>query len=126
MHHYFAGMSVGIIVLQTAIVAPSMVKTLSRDDFGRSIRTIWPKFFLLVAATGVGGLAALIASDSPPALQYGIAAATIVCPLICHAIIPATNRATDSGDDAAFKRLHLTSVLLTIAVLLANLAALAA
>ena len=124
MHHYFAGMSVGIILLQTAIIAPSMVKTLSREDFGRSIRTIWPKFFLLVAATGMGGLGSLLTSSSATLIQYGIAGATLLLPLICFAIIPATNRATDSGDDATFKRLHLVSVLLTVIVLVVNLGAL--
>ena len=124
MHHYFAGMSVGIILLQTAIIAPSMAKTLSREDFGRSIRTIWPKFFLLVAATGMGGLGSLLTSSSATLIQYGIAGATLLLPLICFAIIPATNRATDSGDDATFKRLHLVSVLLTVAVLVVNLGAL--
>ena len=124
MHHYFAGMSVGIILLQTAIIAPSMVKTLSREDFGRSIRPIWPKFFLLVAATGMGGLGSLLTSSSATLIQYGIAGATLLLPLICFAIIPATNRATDSGDDATFKRLHLVSVLLTVAVLVVNLGAL--
>ncbi len=125
MYYYFAGMSVGIIILQTSIIAPSMVKTLSREDFGRSIRTIWPKFFLLVAATGVGGMAALFASATPTTMHFGTAACTALFPLACYAIIPATNRATDNGDDAAFKRLHIISVLLTIAVLVANLAALA-
>ena len=124
MHHYFAGMSVGIILLQTAIIAPSMAKTLSREDFGRSIRTIWPNFFLLVAATGMGGLGSLLTSSSATLIQYGIAGATLLLPLICFAIIPATNRATDSGDDATFKRLHLVSVLLTVAVLVVNLGAL--
>ena len=125
MDLFFAGMSVGIILLQTAIIAPSMVKTLSRDDFGRSIRTIWPKFFLLVASTGMGALGALLMEASATPVQYGVAGATLTLPLVCYAIIPATNRATDSGDDATFKRLHLVSVLLTVAVLVANLAALA-
>jgi len=123
MYHYFAGITVGIIVLQTSIIAPSMAKTLSRDDFGRSIRTIWPKFFLLVAATGVGGMVALLMADSPAPLQYGIASCTVLFPLICYGIIPATNRATDAGDEATFKRLHIASVLLTVGVLVVNLAA---
>ena len=118
-------MTVGIIIIQTAIVAPSLAKTLSREDFGVAIRAIWPKFFLLVAASGVGSFTALVFSANPPILNLAIGVTTVVLPVICYALIPATNRATDTGDDRTFKRLHVVSVLFTVAVLLANMSVLA-
>ena len=125
MNLYFAGVTVGIILIQTAIVAPSLSKTLSRDDFGVAIRAIWPKFFLLVAASGLGGVVSVWQLDNFSAPYMTIAASTVVLPLVCYALIPATNRATDTGNEGLFKRLHIISVLLTVAVLLGNVGVLA-
>ena len=125
MNLYFAGITVGIILIQTSIVAPSLSKTLSREDFGVAIRAIWPKFFLLVAASGVGGVISLVQSGTFSAAQMAIAGLTVVLPVICYALIPATNRATDTGNERLFKRLHIASVLFTVAVLIGNIGVLA-
>ncbi len=121
MQYYFAGLSVGLIVLQTSIIAPSLAKTLSREQFGVSIRAIWPKFFLLLAGSGLATLASLWWNSSTNTAQFALAACTAVFPAICYGIIPATNRATDTGNDALFKKLHVVSVLLTVAVLFGNI-----
>ena len=121
MSIYFSGFSVGLILLQTAIVAPSLAKTLSREAFGVSIRVIWPKFFLLLAGSGLGSFTALLLAESPSSLLLGVAGATVLLPLLCYVLIPATNRATDTGNAALFKKLHLLSVLFTVVVLLANM-----
>lgn len=121
MHYYFAGMTVGIILLQAAIVAPSLAKTLSREDFGTSIRVLWPKFFLMVTATGVACLASMLIGGQWAVSQVVIAASTSCFALACYLIIPATNRATDTGNHQKFQRLHLTSVALTVAMLATNI-----
>ena len=50
MHYYFPGMIVGFILLQTAIVAPTLFKKLDIKDFGVVIRALWPKFFICLTA----------------------------------------------------------------------------
>ena len=45
-------MAVGLILMQTAIVAPSLFRNLEIEDFGRAIRDLWPKFFLALIAIG--------------------------------------------------------------------------
>ena len=121
MHHYFAGMAAGIIILQAVIIAPSMAKTLDMKNFGVSIRVIWPKFFLMVLGTGIACLASLIFADAATLIQFLIAGLTAGLALVCYAIIPATNRATDRGDQETFKRLHLASVVSTVITLVANI-----
>ena len=123
MFCYFAGMSVGIVLLQSSIIAPTMAKNLDSKDFGPVIRAIWPKFFLLLAATGVGGLVTLATSTAPSLARWSVAGMTVAFALICYAMIPATNRASDRGNTAAFRRLHLASVGMTVAVLAANISA---
>ena len=122
MHFYFPGMIVGIIVLQTSIVAPTLFKNLKIEDFGRVIRSLWPKFFLFIAVLGAATLASLYFGDEGSTAHYVIAGATTLFAVVCYAIIPATNRATDEGNQKLFNVLHKVSVYLTVAMLLLNIA----
>ena len=122
MHFYFPGAIVGIIILQTAIIAPSLFRTLEIDEFGKAIRKIWPKFFILVTSFAAIGLASMLATGDGNNIQIGIAGFTALSAGFCYAIIPATNRATDEGDKKKFDILHKLSVWLTVAMLLTNIA----
>ena len=122
MHYYFPGMIVGFILLQTAIVAPTLFKKLDIKDFGVVIRALWPKFFMWLTVFGVASVVDLYFHDDPSVIHYGIAGSTALFALICYLIIPATNRATDEGNQKLFKILHKVSVYLTVIILIANIA----
>ena len=49
MDTFLPGLIVGAIILQVAIIAPSMFRTLDLGNFGKAIRAIWPKFFAMIA-----------------------------------------------------------------------------
>jgi len=121
MHYYFPGMIVGIIILQTSIVAPTLFKKLNIEDFGRAIRALWPKFFIMLAILGGASLVSLYFENDPTIPQYAISGSTTLFALICYAIIPATNRATDEGNQKKFNLLHKISVYLTVIMLLTNI-----
>ena len=57
MHFYLPGSIAGIIIFQVAIIAPVMFKTLDIETFGKVIRKIWPKFFILLSILGLGSIA---------------------------------------------------------------------
>lgn len=122
MDLYFPGMIVGIIVLQTAIVAPTLFKNLDIKDFGKVIRALWPKFFVFLSVLGAATLVALYLEDAASTARYVIASMTTLFAVVCYAIIPATNRATDEGNQKLFDILHKTSVYLTVVMLLINIA----
>ena len=121
MHFYFPGMIVGIIILQTSIVAPTLFKKLEISDFGKAIRALWPKFFILLTILGAATLTALYFGHDASMAEYAIAGATTLFAAICYAIIPATNRATDEGNKKKFDILHKISVYLTVVMLLINI-----
>lgn len=121
MHYYFPGMIVGFILLQTAIIAPTLFKKLDIKDFGVVIRALWPKFFICLTVLGFASVVDLYFHDDPSVIHYGIAGSTALFALICYLIIPATNRATDEGNEKLFKILHKVSVYLTVIILLANI-----
>ena len=122
MDLYVPGMIVGIIVLQTAIVAPTLFKNLDIKDFGKVIRALWPKFFVFLSVLGAATLVALFLEDAASTARYVIAGMTTLFAVVCYAIIPATNRATDEGNQKLFNILHKTSVYLTVIMLLINIA----
>ena len=114
-----SGLICGVILFQTAIIAPSIFKVLSPDNAGPFLRTIFPKLFMFVAALSLVGFALSFISSNTTGLV--IFFGSLLSMLICYYIVPITNRARDEGNDSAFKRLHTVSVVLTMIVLLSNL-----
>ena len=121
MHNYIPGTVSGIILFQTAIIAPVLFKNLDIKEFGKVIRLIWPKFFAIIAALGAGSIA-LTYAENGSNIQMGIAVFTCLMSAICYAIIPATNRASDTSDQKTFDLLHKVSVYSTVLMLIGNIA----
>ena len=115
------GLVAGTIVFYSAIVAPTVFRTLGERDASVFLRTIFPKFFLFLTLINVVNvLLALIDG------QFGVmvmAAISAVLMGIAYGIIPMTNRSRDEGLRQRFAKLHRVSVLLTVAVLSINVVA---
>ena len=103
------------------VFAPTIFTTIEPQSAGKLLRALFPKFFMLLSLLGVGMLAALIAGEDEAVMRFLLASVTVVVPVVCLLLIPATNRATDRGDARSFKILHTASVVLTVLVLVANL-----
>ena len=116
-----SGIVVGVILLQTAIFAPTIFTTIDSEPAGKLLRALFPKFFSFLALLGIGIILMCIFSSQNGPWQWTIGAITLVLPIICLVLIPATNRATDEGQKGRFKLLHTLSVLFTLLVLIANL-----
>ena len=114
-----SGLICGVILFQTAIIAPSIFKVLSPDNAGPFLRTIFPKLFMFVAMLSIVGFVLSFISSNTTGLIVFFG--SLLFMLICYYIVPMTNRARDAGNDNAFKRLHTVSVVLTMIVLLSNL-----
>tara|TARA_B100000405_G_scaffold244841_1_gene178234 strand:- start:328 stop:711 length:384 start_codon:yes stop_codon:yes gene_type:complete len=115
------GLVAGTIVFHSAIVAPTVFRTLGERDASVFLRTIFPKFFLFLTLINVVNvLLALI--DGQFAVMV-MAAISAVLMGIAYGIIPMTNRSRDEGLQQRFSQLHRVSVLLTVAVLSINVVA---
>ena len=115
------GLVAGTIVFHSAIVAPTVFRTLGERDASVFLRTIFPKFFLFLTLINVVNvLLALI--DGQFAVMV-MAAISAVLMGIAYGIIPMTNRSRDEGLQQRFAKLHRVSVLLTVAVLSINVVA---
>ena len=114
-----AGASLGIIVFQTAVLAPLVFAQLKDGSSGPFLRALFPRFFLILATLGLGSaLGSYFGGFDRGAVLGGIA---LILALIAYGLIPSTNRARDEGRKKAFKVLHLASVLLTLGIGISNL-----
>ena len=115
-----SGLISGWIVFQTAFVAPIVFTKLEDAQKALVLRAIFPKLFKAIVVAGVvyTGLEAVSGLEM---LQLTIGAYTILSGIVCNALIPATNRARDNGDQKKFALLHKISVLLTMGTLLLHL-----
>jgi hypothetical protein len=114
-----SGVISGMILFQTAIVAPVVFTTLDAENASKFLRKIFPKFFMVIFILGIS---ALIVSSAILSIQgIIIAAITAISMFISYLVVPATNKARDEERSKAFRRLHTLTVVLTLFTLLANL-----
>ena len=117
----FSGISAGVILFQSFVVASSIFKVLPEDNAGILLRNLFPKFFQFLAALALVALTI--------GLVYGLEFFPLVFMqlvnfiffVVCYFLIPATNRARDENNKKTFGMLHTISVLLTLLALIINL-----
>ena len=115
----FSGIVVGIIIMQTAITAPLIFKTLTEEQAGPFLRSIFPRFFAAIALLSF--IAAIIAFQAGIDDTPYMMGSSFILAIVAHRLIPATNKARDEGNDNHFKLLHTVSVVLTLLILFLNL-----
>ena len=114
------GVVCGIILLQTFVVAPSVFKSLGEKHAGPFLRSLFPKFFIVLSVLGLIG--AILSILNGINVSFFIAISSMLLSVRAYLLIPATNRAKDKNDKKAFSRLHGFSVLSTLLILIMNLA----
>ena len=119
LNSLLSGIIVGMIILQSTIIAPTIFTTLEQDNAGKLIRNIFPKLFKFIAFLSLIMLINSFVVETSPSLKI-IYFATFLLMTINFLIIPATNKSRDEGNDKKFKLLHTVSVLTTMLILLVH------
>ena len=115
----FSGIIVGTIILQSAIIAPTIFTTLEQDNARKLIRNIFPKLFKFIALLSLIMIINSFVVETSPFLKITYFT-TFLLMTINFLIIPATNKSRDEGNDKKFKLLHFLSVLTTMLILLVH------
>ena len=116
-----SGIVAGFILFQSAIIAPTVFTVVSVESRGPLLRKVFPKLFKLIAIFGSVFLVLALLRQSDSITGYLVGGASLLSGVICDRLVPMTNKARDSGDDAKFAKLHRLSVIMTMTVLLLNL-----
>jgi len=109
------GAVAGLILYQSAIVAPNIFRLLPLDNSSLLLRTVFPSFFLIILVLSLlSSLCSLLYSNWSSAVISGISASLS---MVAYVLIPITNRSRDEGNHEQFNRLHLLSVAITLIIL---------
>jgi len=119
LNSLLSGIIVGMIILQSTIIAPTIFTTLEQDNAGKLIRNIFPKLFKFIALLSLIMIINSFVVETSPFLKI-IYFTTFLFMTINFLIIPATNKSRDEGNDKKFKLLHSLSVLTTMLILLVH------
>ena len=115
---------VGVIVFFSAIIAPTVFKTLDEKSAGAFLRAFFPKYYLFAIVIGLAALALIMIFDIKVSniLYIAIVSMTILS-IISRFMIPMINNARDMGEKGKekFNRLHMLSVSLNVITLVIGL-----
>jgi hypothetical protein len=115
---------IGVIVFFSAIIAPTVFKTLDEKSAGVFLRAFFPKYYLFAIVIGLAALALIMIFNIEMSniLYIAIVSMTILS-IISRFMIPMINNARDLGEKGKqkFNRLHALSVSLNVITLVIGL-----
>ena len=85
-----SGIISGMILFQTAIVAPVVFRSLDGIDASRFLRSVFPKLFLSILILGGLSLVQTFLLKSYSIIQLTVSTLTIILMGTCYIIVPAT------------------------------------
>ena len=111
---------IGVIVFFSAIIAPTVFKTLDEKSAGVFLRAFFPKYYLFAIVIGLASLDLIMIFNIEMSniLYIAIVSMTILS-IISRFMIPIINNARDMGEKGKqkFNRLHALSVSLNVITL---------
>ena len=115
---------IGVIIFFSAIIAPTVFKTLDEKSAGVFLRAFFPKYYLFAIVIGLASLALIMIFNIEMSniLYIAIVSMTILS-IISRFMIPIINNARDMGEKGKqkFNRLHAMSVSLNVITLVIGL-----
>ena len=106
----------GTIIFFSAVVAPTVFKSLDEKDAGVFLRAFFPKYYIFGIVLGVISIIYLLSNPVHNHLLYSIIAMTVLT-ILGRMSIPIINKARDTNNEQAFKRYHLISVMMNVLTL---------
>ena len=106
----------GTIIFFSAVVAPTVFKSLEEREAGVFLRAFFPKYYIFGIVLGVISIIYLLSNPIHAHLMYSIIAMTVLT-IFGRMSIPIINKARDANNELAFKRYHLISVMMNVLTL---------
>ena len=106
----------GTIVFFSAVVAPTVFKSLGEKEAGVFLRAFFPKYYIFGIVLGVISIIYLLLNPIHAHLMYSIITMTVLT-IFGRMSIPIINKARDTNNEPAFKRYHLISVMMNVLTL---------
>ena len=116
----FSSVIVGIILFQSALVAPAINKLINSEDASIFLRYIWPKFFIIIATISFVSFIIFIINSHQKKLKY-LTLISFLLMSICYFLTPSINKAKDLLNEELWSIMHVSTIILTIITLILNI-----
>ena len=111
----------GVIIFFSAVVAPTVFKSLEEKEAGVFLRAFFPKYYNFGILLGIAGLIYIFFMGDMDSLLLGLIAFMTILTISGKLMIPVINKARDTANEKSFKTYHLISVLMNVVTLIAGL-----
>ena len=115
-----SGVTVGIILFQTIIIAPTSFKILEKKQSRHLLRSIFPNFFIFIIFLNLISLGISLYEYTKWIIIL-IYSLNIFFSIFCYLIIPITNKSTDEKNISKFRFLHRLSVFFTFLIIFGSI-----
>jgi hypothetical protein len=111
----------GVIIFFSAVVAPTVFKSLEEKEAGVFLRAFFPKYYNFGILLGIAGLIYIFFMGDMDSLLLGLIALMTILTISGKLMIPVINNARDTSNEKSFKIYHLISVLMNVVTLIVGL-----
>ena len=111
----------GVIIFFSAVVAPTVFKSLEEKEAGVFLRAFFPKYYNFGILLGIAGLIYIFFMGDMDSLLLGLIAFMTILTISGKLMIPVINNARDTANEKSFKMYHLVSVLMNVITLIVGL-----
>ena len=111
----------GVIIFFSAVVAPTVFKSLEEKEAGVFLRAFFPKYYNFGILLGIAGLIYIFIMGDMDSLLLGLIAFMTILTISGKLMIPVINNARDTANEKLFKTYHLISVLMNVVTLIVGL-----
>ena len=111
----------GVIIFFSAVVAPTVFKSLEEKEAGVFLRAFFPKYYNFGILLGIAGLIYIFFMGDMDLLILGLIAFMTILTISGKLMIPVINNARDTANEKLFKTYHLISVLMNVVTLIVGL-----
>jgi len=113
---FFNALIIGVIFAHLALTTPAIFRALDPDSASKLLRTIFPRYYLLLISLSLPPLLVLFFQDT--SLHWWLGVNITFHSVLGLLAIPLTNAAKDRGWDKVFSFTHGLSVYCTVVILL--------
>ena len=111
----------GVIIFFSAVVAPTVFKSLEEKEAGVFLRAFFPKYYNFGILLGIAGLIYIFFMGDMDSLLLGLITFMTILTFSGKLMIPVINNARDTANEKFFKTYHLISVLMNVVTLIVGL-----
>ena len=118
----FSAIIIGLICYQSIVIAPLINELLCSNDASIILRSLWPKFFLMIfIISSITFLTIVIFNKQKNIAKY-LSLVSGLLMFSCYCLVPIINNAKDIANENLWFILHLTTIIITFITLLINIA----